>query len=70
MLQMDTLATMAEKLGKKEEASEWRKRSDALLKQMLTRFWKDDHFVAIRTQDDSVVGSDKPSTLHLRDSWK
>jgi hypothetical protein len=58
VLQMDTLATMAEKLGKKDEATEWHKRSDTLLKQMLARFWKDDHFVAIRTQDDSVVESE------------
>lgn len=58
VLQMDTLATMAEKLGKKDEATEWHRRSDTLLKQMLARFWKDDHFVAIRTQDDSVVESE------------
>ena len=58
VLQMDTLATIAEKLGKKGEATQWHKRSDTLLEQMLARFWKDDHFVAIRTQDDSVVESE------------
>jgi putative isomerase len=55
VLQMETLATMADKLGKKDEAEEWRKRSRTLLKQTLDRFWKGDHFVAIRTEDDSVV---------------
>ena len=58
VLQMDTLATMAEELGQKDEATEWHKRSDTLLERMLARFWKDDHFVAIRTQDDSVVESE------------
>jgi len=58
VLQMDTLSNMAEKLGKKDEAIAWHKRSDTLLKQMLERFWKGDHFVAIRTEDNSVVESE------------
>ena len=58
VLQMDTLANVAERLGKKEEALEWRRRSNSLLTQMLERFWKKDHFVAIRTEDNSVVESD------------
>jgi putative isomerase len=58
VLQMDTLATMAEKLGKHDEADEWHKRSVALLSQLLDQFWKGDHFVAIRTEDNSVVDSD------------
>jgi glycogen debranching enzyme len=58
VLQMDTLATIAEKLGKQDEAKEWHKRSQTLLAQLLDRFWKGDHFVAIRAVDDSVVDSD------------
>jgi hypothetical protein len=58
VLQMDTLSTMAEKLGKTDESAQWRRRSDTLLKQLLARFWKNDHFVAIRTQDDSVIESE------------
>jgi putative isomerase len=58
VLQMDTLSTMAEKLGKTDESAQWRQRSDTLLKQLLARFWKNDHFVAIRTQDDSVIESE------------
>ena len=55
VLQMETLAAIADKLGKKDEADDWRKRSQALLKKLLDRFWKGNHFVAIRTKDDSVV---------------
>jgi putative isomerase len=58
VLQMDALATIADKLGKKDEADEWRRRSQVLLKKLLDRFWKGDHFVAIRTSDDSVVESE------------
>jgi putative isomerase len=58
VLQMDTLATMAEKLGKHDEADEWHRRSLTLLRQMLDQFWKGDHFVAIQTENDSVVDSE------------
>jgi hypothetical protein len=58
VLQMDTLVTMAERLGKRDDANEWHKRSVTLLRQLLDRFWKGDHFVAIRTENDSVVDSE------------
>jgi putative isomerase len=58
ILQMDALSSVALKLGKEEEARVWHDRSDLLLKQMLDKFWKGDHFVAVRTEDGAVVESD------------
>jgi glycogen debranching enzyme len=58
VLQMDTLATMAEKLGKKDEAREWHKRSDSLLKLMLDHFWRVDHFVAFRVGNAVPIESE------------
>jgi putative isomerase len=58
VLQMDALATVARTLGKKQEAQEWGKRSDRLLKGMLSRFWRNDHFVAIRVDTGADVECD------------
>jgi len=58
ILQMDTLSAMAQKLGKAKEAQEWRSRSDALLKKMLATFWKDDHFIAVRTDNGAQIESE------------
>lgn len=58
ILQMDTLSSMAQQLGKPEEAKAWHERSDRLLKLMIEKFWKGDHFVALRAQDNSVIESD------------
>ena len=58
ILQMDTLAKIASKLGKPQEAQAWQTRSDRLLKNMLATFWKGDHFVALRATDGAVIESD------------
>ena len=57
ILQMDTLADLAEKLGKSAEGQEWRKRSNELLQRMLSMLWRKDHFVAIRASDGSAIDS-------------
>jgi len=57
ILQMDTLAEIAHKLGKEADARKWQLRSDELLKKMLTRLWKEDHFVGIRAYDGVEVDS-------------
>jgi len=64
ILQMDTLASIAHTLGKEQEASAWKTRSDQLLKNMLGKFWKGDHFVAYRAQDGAEIDSDS-LLLHL-----
>jgi hypothetical protein len=57
ILQMDTLADLAGKLGKDAEGQEWRTRSDDLLKRMLSTLWRKDHFVAIRASDGAAIDS-------------
>ncbi|UCC29156.1 MAG: hypothetical protein JSU86_13250 [Phycisphaerales bacterium] len=46
VLQMDVLAEIALKLGKKDEAGQWKERSDVLLERMIERFWIDGRFVS------------------------
>src|SRR3984957_998852 len=57
ILQMDTLADLAGKLGKDAEGQEWHTRSNELLKPMLSTLWRKDHFVAIRASDGSAIDS-------------
>jgi putative isomerase len=57
ILQMDTLADLAGKLGKDAEANEWHTRSNELLKRMLATLWRKDHFVAVRASDGATIGS-------------
>jgi putative isomerase len=58
ILQMDTLSTMARKLGKEQDAQQWQSRSDELMKKMLATLWKEDHFVAIRADNGQQVESE------------
>jgi glycogen debranching enzyme len=57
ILQMDTLAEIAGKLGKDADKQKWQARSDELLKQMLAKLWKGDHFIGIRASDGAQVES-------------
>ena len=57
ILQMDTLADIAGKLGREAEKKEWQSRSNELLKNMLATLWKGDHFIAIRASDGVQVES-------------
>lgn len=54
VLQMETLAEIAGRLGKPRAAQRWQKRADALLKNMLAHFWRGDRFVAVRSGDHAV----------------
>jgi glycogen debranching enzyme len=58
VLQMDALSQWAEVLGKPQESREWRRRADELLNKLLAQFWKDDHFVALRSGDHKVAEGD------------
>jgi putative isomerase len=64
ILQMDTLADIAGKLGKEADKREWQSRSNALLNQMLAALWKGDHFIGIRASNGAVVES-KSLLLYL-----
>jgi len=55
VLQMETLANIAELLNNMEESESWQRRSEELLQMMLAHFWQDDHFIAMRSGDHVVV---------------
>jgi len=57
VIQMDTLADLATRLGKPADAQRWRERSDSLLNKMLQRFWDGHEFVAYRVIDGHEIHS-------------
>jgi len=58
IVQMDVLADIARKLGKENEAQDWKKRADDLLSRMLALCWRGDHFVAPHSGDHKVLESE------------
>lgn len=58
ILQMETLGEIAQALGLDDDASDWKKRASLLLKIMLQRFWREDHFVAFQAVDQTVIESE------------
>lgn len=58
ILQMETLAYLAEILNNAEEAESWQKRCDNLLEKMLAHFWQGDHFVAMRSGDHALADTE------------
>ena len=55
VLQMDTLADVARRLGKTREAAQWVQEADALLARLREHFWRGDHFVAPRSGTHDVA---------------
>jgi len=62
VIQMETLALLAQKLGKKRDARKWQKQADAMLQRMLEKLWDGDQFrakkaftMAAATQGDSLI---------------
>ena len=47
VLQMDMLAVLAARLGRRAAAANWRRRADALLRRMLDRLWNGKQFVSL-----------------------
>ncbi len=58
ILQMETLADLAEKLNNPEESESWQRRADELLEKLLAHFWQGDHFVALRSGDHLVADTE------------
>jgi putative isomerase len=58
ILQMETLAKLAEANNNLEEAESWQRRSEELLQKMLAHFWQGDHFVALRAGDHLVADTE------------
>lgn len=51
ILQMETLAGVAARLGRDDEAQGWRRRAADLLDRMLAHSWRGDRFLAMRSGD-------------------
>jgi len=58
ILQMDTLADIAGRLGRDAEKRNWQQRSNDLLGRMLAVLWKGDHFIGIRSPDGAKIDSE------------
>lgn len=58
VLQMETLAEVARRLGKADESREWRSAAGELLSRMLERFWRGDRFVGHRGEHHDIVDTD------------
>ncbi len=55
VLQLDTLAAVATRLGKRREARRWRAEADDLLARLLSHCWRGDRFIAPRSGDHRAV---------------
>jgi glycogen debranching enzyme len=62
-LQMENLAWMADILGKSEEATVWRSRSDALLNRMISIMWDEEKGLFWATHNDQPVKVITPFNL-------
>ena len=58
VIQMETLAEVASRLGKDRAAKQWLKRATDLLARLLAHSWRDDHFVAPRSGDHTIQESE------------
>jgi glycogen debranching enzyme len=55
--QMDVLSTLAERLGRGDEAKTWKTRSEEIYDAVMAELWRGDHFVACLALDGSDVES-------------
>ncbi|CEG28480.1 amylo-alpha-1,6-glucosidase [Bacillus sp. B-jedd] len=58
VIQMEVLAEIADKLGKKRDAARWKKDSETLLAKLLEHFWDGEKFVAKRSGTHESIESD------------
>ncbi|MFF2383238.1 amylo-alpha-1,6-glucosidase [Streptomyces sp. NPDC058108] len=62
-LQMETLARIAERLGRDGEATAWTRRADHTVRILCDRFWNGDRFVARSTLTGRVIDSESLLTF-------
>jgi glycogen debranching enzyme len=58
ILQMEILSEIADELGKKNEALKWAVKSKNLLNRLISHFWINDRFVAVKSGDHSIIESE------------
>jgi glycogen debranching enzyme len=57
VLQMETLAEFAKRLGKTDEAQGWLVRASELTERLLKHFWRGDHFVGVQVSGHADIES-------------
>jgi glycogen debranching enzyme len=57
VLQMETLAEFAKHLGKTDDAQSWLARAEQLTHNLLSHFWRKDHFVAVQLSEHADIES-------------
>lgn len=55
IVQMDVLADIAKRIGKKRDAHRWTKRADQLLERLLAHSWNGSEFIAPRSADHKLA---------------
>jgi glycogen debranching enzyme len=65
VVQIDVLGNLADRLGRKAEASRWRIRADVLLDRMLERLWDGEQFVSRRAFTGAVFPDGDSLLNHL-----
>ncbi|OIK11869.1 hypothetical protein BIV60_17330 [Bacillus sp. MUM 116] len=58
ILQIEVLSEIADELGKKDEAFEWAAKSKDLLNRLISHFWKQDRFTAVKSGNHSSIESE------------
>jgi len=57
-IQMDTLALVAQRIGRHTEARRWQARADELLQRLIAHSWNGEQFVSRRSVTGDVTGTD------------
>jgi putative isomerase len=58
IIQMDTLALVAQRIGRRTEAARWQARADELLQRLIAHLWNGEQFVSRRSVTGDVTGTD------------
>lgn len=58
VIQMDTLAEVALRIGRRAESQQWQARADELLQRLLAHAWNGEQFVSRRSTTQDVTGTD------------
>jgi glycogen debranching enzyme len=58
VIQMDTLAEVAQRIGRRAEAERWKERADELLQTLIAHLWNGEQFFTRRSVTQDVTGTD------------
>ncbi|MFW6313374.1 MAG: amylo-alpha-1,6-glucosidase [Spirochaetota bacterium] len=63
VIQMDVLASLAERFGRDADARSWRRRADRTLEALIEHSWRDDQFVPMQSGSHAVADNGSDSLL-------